>query len=288
MVNETQSTELQEYEIQDFIDGLVATGAFDAYVYKFKQGGRWIEALSARGVEHIAKDRRISIIDYTFTPTDDPVLGYGVLCVAMAKISIKHPAKTETLPDGTQIVTEAYAEELTAPGSNFTPAHDAKGKVNPFYHQTALVKAMRNARLQFIEVASQQHAIQELLKLQNAQAAPIPANATQRQQSAPKAQAEQPKTATEKAMKACFDVFNKKEDDLLEKGVAKKDFWDALGKILGVKSRDDMTIVQWNQVRTALEAKPYGKIVQDVIDTLKAPKATEKTTDPDKEGDQPF
>ena len=91
-------------------------------------------------------------------------------------------------------------------------------------------------------------------------------------------------------MKACFDAFGDKEADLLEKGVAKKDFWDALGKVLSVKSRDDMSIVQWNQVRADLEANPYGKIVQQVIDTLKPPAATEteKGASPSSESDIPF
>ena len=303
-----QSTDLQEYQVEDLVDDAVATGAFDAYVYSYRQGGRTIEGLSARGVEDMAKGRGISIIDYEFIDKVDPTLGEGVLCVAMAKQVIQHPATKETQPDGTVIETEAYEQEFTAPGSRFEPSKDTNGRPDPHYHQKALVKAMRNARLQLISLAARKIAIKELLKRMKSHPAPIPANTSRRTQANGQRTQRPPaendngqakgQTPIEKAMKTCFDVFGEKEADLLAKGAAKKDFWDALKQVLSVKSRDDMSLVQWKQVTAALEANPYGKIVQDVIAKIKDGKAkepTEKTStansekgaSPSSEGDSP-
>ena len=264
MGNETQSTELQEFEVQDVVDSAIASGTFEAYVYKYKQGGRWIEALSARGVEHIGKQMGISITDHKFEQTEVDGLGKGVLCTAKATLKVVHPAETETQPDGTIIERLGYEEEISAFGTNFAP-FTAYNKPDEFCWQKALTKAQRNARLQFIEVAAQKAAIKELLARQNAQEAPLPANRS-RNAAAPKGQAQaQNGTATENAMQACFDTFGEKEQDLADLGVSKADFWGALGKVLNVKSRDDMTVAQWTAVEKSLKTVDFGKIVRDVF-----------------------
>jgi hypothetical protein len=172
---------------------------------------------------------------------------------------------------------------------------EAYEKYDKFAKAKAHTKAFRNACMKLLPQDLIIATIYKLAKLVPADWTPRqPLQQRQSRALPPPKQNGTAETATDNAMKACFAVFGKKEADLLKNGVAKKDFWDALGKVLDVKSRDDMTIVQWNQVRTALEKKPYGKIVEDVIDTLKAPKpnATETETEtgasPSTEGDIPF
>ena len=264
-----QATELQEYKVEDLVDDAVATGAFDAYVYSYKQGGRTIEGLSARGVEHIAKGRGISIIDYEFIDKVDTTLGEGVLCVAMAKQVIKHPATKETQPDGTVIETEAYEEEWTAPGSRFEPAKDANGRTNPHCHQTALVKAMRNARLQLIELAARKVAIAELLKLQKAQPAPIPANTSRRTQGngqrtqRPQNQNGNSQNGRDTARKAMYAQYNKRKAELQKLGITEDILKRGILNKYDVDSTAKLTEAQYVQVRKDLTGK-FAKWITDL------------------------
>ena len=290
MGNETQSTELQvyqEWEVDDFVAEAEAKGIINAFVYSFKQGGRTITGLTARAIEEICllNKPRVSIIKSKVEE-----IGDRIFATATAQVVYFTPATKETRPDGTIIETEAYEEKVNADGVRSEPINLSNGKRDPHVEQKALTKAERAARRQLISQAALIQAKEYLLKKQGGKPVDVPSGVVppKRQQATANTSAKE--TPIEKAMKACFDAFGEKEADLLEKGVAKKDFWDALGKVLSVKSRDEMTIVKWNQVRSDLEANPYGKVVQQVIETLKRENTTEteKGASPSSESDIPF
>ena len=285
MTNETQATELQEYQVQDLVDDAVATDTFDAYVYEYKQGGRTIQGLSARGVEHIGKRHGISIIEHKFEETEVDGLGKGILCTAEAMLKIVRPFEKETLPDGTVIEREGYEEVITAPGANFAP-YVAYGKPDDFCHQKALTKAMRNARLQLIEASYQKLAIKELLALKKPQAAPIPANTSRKangtaQQRTANQNAKDPRGQAEQM---AFAAYNNKATALEKLGITKELFWEGVKAFFKVKSREQMTAVQYSQLCDALNEKDFAQWIRDL-----APKKTEtKTAETEKEADPQF
>ena len=287
--NGTQTTELQEYEVQDLVDTAVASGTFEAYVYQYKKGGKNIQGLSARGVEHIGLNRGISITDHKFEEYEVEGFGKGVLCTAEATLKIVHPTETVTQPDGTVIEREGYEEEISAPGANFSP-FIAYGKPDEFCWQKALTKAMRNARLQLIEASYQKEAIKELLKLQDAAPAPttrpaIPAN-TQRQS----AETNGKEDAQSRAFKAALAAFNDKATELAKLGITKDIFWNGVKACFKVGSRNDMSVVQLKQLRSDILLKGFATWIQDLAPkpATETETATETATETETEADQPF
>ena len=262
--NETQTTaieEYQEWEVENFVTEAEAKGIINAFVYSFKQGGREITGLTARAIEEICllNKPRVSII-----ASKVEEIGDRIFATATAQVVYFTPATKETRPDGTVIETEAYEEKVNADGVRSEPTF-INGKRDPHVEQKTLTKAERAARRQLISQAALIQAKEYLLKKQGGKPVNLPQGVVppRSQQSKPTPDPKQ--TPTEKAMNACFDAFGKKEADLDKRGVGRKDFWEALGKLLGVASREKMTIAQWNLVQSALNEKGYGKIVKDVI-----------------------
>ena len=263
----TAIAEYEEWEVDNFVDSAVAKGIINAFVYKFKQGGREITGLTARAIEEICllNKPRISISASNVTDEGDTVFAEAT---AMAKYVV--PSKKETLPDGTIIETEGYEEVVTADGVRREPTFLSNGKRDPHVEQKALTKAMRAARRQLISQAALLQAKEYLLKKQGGKPVNVPQGvvppktANRTRNAKPNTQAEKP-TPTENAMQACFKAFGTQKAKLADLGVSTDAFWDALGQVLGVKSRDEMTEQQWKDVRRDLLTLDYGDIVRDVL-----------------------
>ena len=264
MTNETQTPELQAYEIQDLVDDLVASGKFDAYVYEYKQGNRTVKGLSAAAFAHLGLERGISITSFEFEKLED-----GVLCTAEATRRIVTPAETIVDADGAETTKAEVIEEITAPGANFAP-YIAYGKPDPFCWQKALTKACRNARRDLIPAVEQEQAVEQLLKLSAAAPAPTA-------RPAPPANHAPPSAAplngnhhedNENARKAAFATYNEKAETLDELGITKNLFWAGVKAHFKVTSRSEMTTVQYQELRKSLNAKGFARWIRDL-----APKA---------------
>ena len=261
MPEPTVIEEYEDWEVENFVNDAEVMGLVDKFIYRFKQGGRIVTGLTARAIEEISllTKPKISISQSNVTDEGDTVLAEAT---AMAKYVV--PKTKETRPDGTVIETESYEEVVTADGVRREPAFFSNGKRDPHVEQKALIKACRAAKKQLISQAALMQAEEFLLQKQGGKPVNVP------QAALPKPQQQNgnptPKeNATTKAMNACFDAFGKQEKALAEKGVSKKAFWDSLKDVLGVHSREKMTLKQWNDVSAALNAKGYGEIVKDII-----------------------
>ena len=233
----------ENWEVQEIIDSAIAAGEMNEllrneFYYEYTQGGRKVRGLTAKMIAHLATARSITeeIGLRKYVETDDAHEFEVVVSIPDA-----------FHPDG-KLYRSGFAEEPKVLG----------GKPDKFAKIKAYTKAFRRACEKLLPQDLLMAATYKLAKLVPADWQP-PA----RQPKALPAPVEQ--TPIEKAMKACFAIFGEKEADLAKRGIGKKDFWDALGKILGVKSRDDMTLEQWNLVQSALNEKDYGQIVKDVI-----------------------
>ena len=261
----------QDWEVEDFVDSAQAKGLVDVFVYSFKQGGRTITGLTARAIEEICllNKPRVSIIKSKVEE-----IGDRIFATATAQIIYFTPATKQTLPDGTVIETEAYEEKVNADGVRSEPIFLSSGNRDPHVEQKALTKAERAARRQLISQAALLQAKEYLLKRQGGKPMNLPegvvppktANNGQHNAKAQNGNAKAKKgTPTENAMQACFKAFGKKREALASFGVSPEDFWNALGEVLGVKSRDDMTEQQWKDVTRDLETVDFGEIVRDVL-----------------------
>ena len=287
MLNGTEEpTAIENYEsweVENFVDDAQAVGIIDAFVYSFKQGGREVTGLTARAIEEICllNKPRVSIDSSEVTDEGDTVFAKAT---AIAKYIV--PPTKETRPDGTIIETEGYEEVVTADGVRREPAFLSNGKRDPHVEMKALTKAMRAARRQLISQAAQIQAKEQLLQRQGGKPVPVPRAALPKPPQQQNGNGSPQENATTQAMKACFATFGEKEDDLAEKGVSKDAFWNTLKDVLGVASRTEMNHKQWDDVRTALKTKGYGKIVNDIIAKVKGT-ATETSEETEKGGKSP-
>lgn len=272
-VETTEITQYEEWEVNEILDDWVAEGSIDAYVYSFKQGGKQIVDLTARAYEHLAKDIKISRTIDEVVDSED-----GVMVSVTATEKIIHPQVTETKPDGTTVVTEAYTEEITAPGLFYSPKKVGT-RLDAYAHAKALTKADRNAIRRLVPIPARKKAIETLLQLQGGE----PVNVTpdmlpDRQKS--QGQGQQKKTseqntkeATETAMKECFAVWAEQKDEIVSRGLSDEEFWTGVRNFCKVESRNEMTLKQWKmlsgQLRQFDEATEtdYGEIVIDIINS---------------------
>ena len=267
----TAIEEYQDWEVQDFVDSAQAKGLIDAFVYSFKQGGRTITGLTARAIEEICllTKPRVSIIESKVEEVGDRIFAY-----ATAQVVYFTPSTKETRPDGTIIETEAYEEKVNADGVRSEPIYLSNGNRDPHVEQKTLTKAERAARRQLISQAALIQAKEYLLKKQGGKPVDVPQGVVppktatpkngQQRQAKPTAKAKK-STPSENAMQACFKAIGKQRQNLADLGVSTDDFWDALYKVLGVKSREEMTEKQWDNVTKSLNTVGYGEIVRDVL-----------------------
>ena len=239
----------EKFEIQEIVDAAVEAGERNAmmrneFYYEFKQGKGIVRGLSATMIIHLATARGISEeIEYRNYDGEGDTHEFEVVA------SMRDPLN----PDD-KLYRSGFAEQ----------PKKLNGTPDKFAKQKAHTKAFRNACLKLLPQDLIIAAIYKLAKLVPADWQPP--TRQQKALPAPKQNGTpQEPTATEKAMRACFDAFGEAEADLLEIGVAKKDFWDTLGKVLDVKDRDDMTEQQWNDVTKSLKTVDYGEIVRDVL-----------------------
>ena len=262
----TELVELEDWEVQEFVDDAVAMGIVDDYVYSFKQGGKEITGLTARAIEHLCLEAnpKISISEYDIKDTGD-----SYFATATAKAVHNHPKRTETQPDGTVIEIEGWEEVLTAPGV-FDGPKIAYGKPDPHAAQKALTKACRNARRQLISQAKQLAAKDDLLNLQGGKPAEVtqPVNQRRRQQQQPPPEE---LTPVQKARKAMFAKYGEVKPALEAIGITDEIFKQGLYKNYGVESRNDMTEQQYRNARAALELDNFAEWIRDL-----APKAETK------------
>ena len=249
LANEIAKSHKEKWQVQELVDNAVAAGEMNELMrnellWEFKQKGRTIRGLTAAMIAHLAKVEGISEeIDRRVYNGDGDYHDFEVV------VSIADPSH----PDG-KSYRSGFAEEPKIVNGNY----DKFGKIK------AYTKAFSRACKKLLPQDLMMAAIYKLARL-----VPVDWQPRQSQQRAlPPAtngNGNQEDTATLKAMNACFATFNEKEQVLLDLGVSKADFWDALKGVLGVQSRDDMTVSQWNSVNESLKAIDFGEIVRDVL-----------------------
>ena len=238
----------ENWEIQEIVDAAVEACEMNdmlrnEFYYEYKQGGREVRGLTASMIAHLATARGISeVIEHRKHVETDEKHEFEVV------VSMPDPFN----PDN-QLFRTGFCEEPKV----------AYNKYDKFAKQKAYTKAFRNGCMKLLPQDLIIAAIYKLAKLVPVDFQPPVTRASPKALPAP--QNGQPPMAIEKAMRACFDAFGEKEQDLADLGVSKADFWDALGKVLNVKSRDDMTVAQWTAVEKSLKTVDFGKIVRDVF-----------------------
>ena len=249
MASQIVESRQEKWEIQDIVDSAIAAGKMNAMMrselyYEFKKGGKMIRGLTSVMIAHLATAQGISeVYDAREFSGDDPEATHYEFTVVVEMPDPRNPDR--------MIYRSGFAEEPKM----------LKGDYDKFAKRKAYTKAFRNACLKFLP---QDLIMATTFKLANL----VPADWTPKpqQKALPPAQnGTQTDAATANAMQACFDAFNEKEQDLLDLGVSKVAFWDALKGVLGVKSREDMTEQQWKDVNTSLKTIGFGEIVRDVL-----------------------
>ena len=237
----------EKWEVQEIVDNAVAAGEVNAlmrneFLWEFQQNGRTLRGLTAAMIAHLATAEGITEeVDRRVYDGDGDYHEFEVV------VSIADPRH----PDG-KLYRSGFSEEPKIVNGRY----DKFGKIK------AYTKAFSRACKKLLPQDLMMAAVYKLARL-------VPVDWQPRQQPAlPPASngnGNQSDTATINAMQACFATFNEKEQVLLDLGVSKADFWDALKGILGVQSRDDMTEKQWNDVNESLKAVDFGTIARDVL-----------------------
>ena len=273
LANEVAKSHKEGWEVQELVDNAVAAGEMNELMrnellWEFQQNGRMLRGLTAAMIAHLAKVEGISEeIDYRVYDGEGD---YHEFEVVVSIADDRHP-------DGKSF-RSGFSEEPKMVNGRY----DKFGKIK------AYTKAFTRACKKLLPQDLMMAAVFKLARLVPADWQPRQALPQQPQPRAlPPAQRNgngaAQETAEAKAMKACFDAFDKKEADIAEKGVSKADFWATLKGVMGVKSREDMTIKQWNEVKAALTRKGYGRIVNDIIKKVNPPKSDGDATEPEAE-----
>ena len=257
----------QPFEVEQFVDDAVSMGIIDAYVYSFKQGGREVTGLTARAIEHICLEHspKISISAYNIEKDDTEVTA-----TATARMVFRHPAKTETKPDGTVLTTEGYEEEVTAPGVRTEPLFTSNGRRDPHAEQKTLTKACRAARRQLISQAAQIKAKKDLLALQGGKPSPVPQAALPSQQPSPDPNTQAPAESSETqkidvARKAAFAKYGERKAELESMGIDEEILTIGVYKFYKVESRKDMNEGQYRNFYAALDLPNFANWIQNLV-----------------------
>ena len=251
MASQIVESRQEQWEVQEIVDNAVIAGEFNALMrnelyYEFKQGSKQVRGLTAKMIGHLATAQGISeVIEQRQVSGDAEDAEKYEFEVVVEMSDPRNPQR--------MLYRTGYAEE----------PKEAYGKYDKFAKAKAHTKAYRNACLKFLP---QDLIMATTFKLANL----VPADWTPKPQpkALPAANGNRQNTETlnaMNAMNACFDTFNKKEQTLLDLGVSKSDFWEALKGVLGVQSREDMTVEQWNDVTRDLNTVDFGGIVRDVL-----------------------
>ena len=236
-------SELQEYEVANFVDdtlveGLITDFMLNEYVYEFKQGGRVIRGLTARAIAHLALEQNISIKETTREIRDEGVL-YSAVAVKV------EPGAPE-------------AEWLRAEGVAFAELI-SNGKPDDFAWQKAMTKASRNARRQLIPAVLQIKAVEMLMQIGEAAAGKNPGQAA-----LPPAEQPPARDETDRHRKGSFALFNDKQAALHALEIDTDKFWMGVREHYSVKSRTEMTESNWRNLRASLEAEGFASWIRDL------------------------
>ena len=245
LANSLIEDQREKWEIQEIVDNAVAAGQMNdmmrnEFLYEFKQGNRVVRGLSASMISHLAAAQSISEV------TDERVHKEteGEEGIHDFEIVVEMP---DPHSPGRMLKRTGFCEE---------PKY-AFNRYDKFAKQKAYTKAFRNACMKLLPQDLITSTIYRLAKL-------VPVDWQPKAQAAPK------QSAVNKAMRRCFAVYGKHAEDISEKhSVSREAFGDAIREHYKVKSRKELTAVQWNEIRESLETEGYGDVVKSIIDIAK-------------------
>ena len=210
----------EAWEIQEDVDDAVASNVttpemLSEYVYEMTLGGRRVHGITAAGIAHMALENNISIESCEREETEE------------------HIAYT------------AWAIKLDTDQRScgyFSQKKNTSGHIpDEFAGAKAMTKAKRNARKDLLPATLLSEAISMFVEMARG-------GASKRRESQPSsATVPAHKRDKDAARKHCFAVYGHNIKPVLEKrGIPEDAFWAEIGIGLGVKSRTELSLTQWN------------------------------------------
>ena len=264
----------EQWQIEQMIDSAAVTGEINDMMrtelyYEFKQGGKWLRGLTAKMIGHLATERGISeVIEAREHVEDDDKHEFTVV------VEMVNPLYPDRM-----IRRSGFAEEPKVVGK----------KYDKFAKQKAYTKAFRRACEKLIPrdlIIATTYKLARIVPVDWTMQQAIP----QKQQAAlPAPNGNHEDDETGKAQKAAFAAYNDKAAELEEMGITKEIFWEGVKAFYKVKSRAEMTAMQYRDLRGAINTKDFAKWICDL-----APKSTETETSTEEgessstEDDMPF
>lgn len=232
---ETENTKEQlpvaaEVEVIDSVDDqaiveMMTGQTIQDYVYSFKQGGRVVEGLTLAGINEAANRR--------------------------GGIQVNNIEYKET--DKSWMAT-AQAVDTIIGNSRYGAYEQPKmigGRPDPYAFTKAIHKAQRNAIKQLLPIP----VIREVLNFY------LKRKASDIQQP----QTEPSNDTIPNAQKAAFAIANQLSEPLAKNGIDKTALWDYIKQKYDVKSRNDMTEMQWTQLAAELKAAETNPTLLDEL-----------------------
>lgn len=212
--------ERQQWEVQEDVDDAVASNVttpemLSEYVYEMVLGGRKVHGITAAGIAHLALENLISI------------------------------ESCERTEDEMHIAYTAWAIKLDTQQRScgyFSQAKNTRGhSPDEFAGAKAMTKAKRNARKDLLPATLLSEAISMFVELAHG------GSSKQRERSPSSATVPAHKRDKDAARKHCFAVYEHNLKPVLAaRGIPEAAFWAEIGTGLGVKSRSELSLTQWN------------------------------------------
>ena len=221
-----------EVEVIDSVDDqaiveMMTGQTIQDYVYSFKQGGRVVEGLTLAGINEAANRRGgIQVNNIEYKETDKSWMA------------------------------TAQAVDTIIGNSRYGAYEQPKmigGRPDPYAFTKAIHKAQRNAIKQLLPIP----VIREVLNFY--------LNRKAEGEYTQQPQTDQSNNTIPNAQKAAFAIANKLSEPLAKHGIDKTALWDYIKQKYDVKSRNDMTEMQWTQLAAELKAAETNPTLLDEL-----------------------
>lgn len=275
-----EESDSDKYQIAEAVDDAIAAGSDSPfmrseYYYAYTKGGKLITGLTASMYSNLALVENI-IVDPQETRFEIDEQGWMTCDVTVNKWSEDGEKKLNT--------SQGF-------GCRFVPIDNPHQR--QFVKQTVYSIALRNAIKKLLPYNLVTSALSHFVA-QDEQARQLKAHSgqnTKPQQPAlppqpqgrpPESQPPAPEDPTDKARKAAFATFGELEGDLLDIGIDREMFWQAVRKHYNVESRADMDERQWRNVVASLRFNNGQRFAGWIRDLIPKPEPAKTEPDGDK------
>ena len=210
----------EAWEIQEDVDDAVASNLttpemLSEFVYEMFIGGKKVHGITAAGIAHVALENLISIESCEREETEE------------------------------HITYTAWAIKLDTKQRNcgyFSQAKNTRAHTpDEFAGAKAMTKAKRNARKDLLPAPLLSEAISMFVEMARG------GSSKRRESQSSSAAVPAHKRDKDAARKHCFAVYaHNIKPVLTERGIPEDAFWAEIGRGLGVKSRSELSLTQWN------------------------------------------